>query len=726
MAQQVQSIPNSNFTVSPLTTVAGTIVSRRRVKVSCNQATTYTHLKAGGLSEPIFDIADNECFLDLQKMVFVADMKLTWPTTWPAPSFDGSSQTLFFKVSIGSQQGLKIEELNEYGLMSNHILAYTESALHREHNLLEYTDYIKRSNKAKDGSNFYDSGDGYIATGQFVANKWNRIHIRIHHSSFLNRARFLPLFLFRNGIRFEFIFEDVQKVFTIQHSPSFDSMCKFTNELYYKNSPNKRQFFMLPAGGAVPVVNVASVRGNISYNNRLFVGLGVYYEIKSRLLGFYGVAHKNGAADAFPDWIIPIYIQQEIDGVYKTVFAGTIYVDAAELNKTSVGGGGAGVIDQHIKSVAITDAGVPTVNNLADLTALDGLTYTLDNPAGTFPYAAFPARQAMPNWLVAGKAPTIVQNVHQILYIDFNNKFQQFAGAINLSRHNLHPGLLYTYGADDATINAITYEVKNIEMLLDLVKPAADDFLKFQQAFQSPTGIPYQYKRPIYKTRTIDYTGGSSVTQLPLDISVRSLTSLLITLQDPLSGVPAQDNMSAFIYPHLTSFLRRGLQRAEVVVGGQIYPIYPLLFRKDGDGGLNNWNEAHILEAENVFGVVGNAGFTPSFSRASFDTTRNYKLLSHLGQTDAQFTAIELANAPTSFFNVFDSSSFILAMSLAKDDLQQFATGIDTSQSGQISLNLYWNTLDPFAPLGTRIKVNIFAFCDAVFTLQNDANLVRY
>ena len=427
--------------------------------------------------------------------------------------------------------------------------------------------------------------------------------------------------------------------------------------------------------------------------------------------------------------MVPFTITEHHEGIEKIAYSGAMCIEGEHMLITN------GTVDCTGYAVTIqNDAnGVITVNpgnanNLANASSNDAF-----NANST--YSIFRATCAMPQFATAirginGNQALILEDNTYTLYVDVNNTFTAQAQNVNSDMRyiQVHPGLHHRFGSTAANRAAITYNLKNLELLMDLVKPAADDFMKYQQAFQSPSGIPYSYKRSIYISKTVEYSG-TGLTQIPLDISVRSLTGLLVTLQDPLSGLPGTDSASAYSFPHISSFLRRGLQRAEVVIGGQIYPIYPLLFRKSGDNDANNWNDAHILEAENMFGVIGNAGFTPSFSKAQYDTTRNYGMCMHLGYSNNDAGLLNLVNGNVNASKIptwYDSSKFVLAFSLAKDDLQQFATGLDTSQSGQLSMNLYWNTLDPFSYLATRIRLNIFAFCDAVFTLQNDANLVRY
>jgi hypothetical protein len=62
-----------------------------------------------------------------------------------------------------------------------------------------------------------------------------------------------------------------------------------------------------------------------------------------------------------------------------------------------------------------------------------------------------------------------------------------------------------------------------------------------------------------------------------------------------------------------------------------------------------------------------------------------------------------------------------------------FVTGVDTSQAGSVSLNLFFKKQKDVTNMypgdmggGRDVFVQIFSLADAVFTLQNDANLVRY
>lgn len=76
---------------------------------------------------------------------------------------------------------------------------------------------------------------------------------------------------------------------------------------------------------------------------------------------------------------------------------------------------------------------------------------------------------------------------------------------------------------------------------------------------------------------------------------------------------------------------------------------------------------------------------------------------------------------------MLDASGFILAFSLQKDDMNGFSTGIDSSQSGAVNLNLYFQDSNYDGNyFNENIDCHTFVVADAVFTKQNDADLVRY
>jgi hypothetical protein len=75
-------------------------------------------------------------------------------------------------------------------------------------------------------------------------------------------------------------------------------------------------------------------------------------------------------------------------------------------------------------------------------------------------------------------------------------------------------------------------------------------------------------------------------------------------------------------------------------------------------------------------------------------------------------------NAPSAYK---DTRSFLLCFSTMKSD-GDFASGIDTTAAGSISLNLHFDTHRTSRPRA----IHIWGVADSVFTLQKDASLVRY
>jgi hypothetical protein len=120
--------------------------------------------------------------------------------------------------------------------------------------------------------------------------------------------------------------------------------------------------------------------------------------------------------------------------------------------------------------------------------------------------------------------------------------------------------------------------------------------------------------------------------------------------------------------------------------------------------------------------------------RVHQDKVRNYLAGGYTDLTNANIQSFFTVSADgTTRCKFIDASSFVLGFSVAKSDTMPFTTGIDASQSGSVQLNLYFQgtgaDADPanqFSASGRRFDVHIFARCDAVVTLQESANLVRY
>jgi hypothetical protein len=734
MAQQVNSVPNPNYVVTPLTTVAGSIVSRRRLKVPANLSGTYSHGKSGLNSVITFDIADNECFVDLSKLVFCVDFYTDFPLNAPFPQFDGGVQSLVSRLTIGSSQGLKIEEINNYNVLSNMIQCITETNIHKEHNLSEYSSYSHTSQSVfNDSSTFYDSHGNY-PTNMLRSGFHHRLHIRFHQSSFLNKFKLLPLFLFRNGIRIEIELDDLHKSFVYANSPSLVSMCRwplayklikgFTGEGEAKVASEAASVYLpsfqiIKHDGPLPLDSYfLPVNHRIVCTHSLEVSAQTVQEIYSKV-------HLITAANVSEECttIIPfyIYLQENANSLEELRMSGFFLVHYKGNDITFTVASDANAYVNAYTEIKYDDVSDP---EKAYLNSVIGkfpchLNFDLLQKIGKFRFASLGSMMIGGSLFIDyNNMLSITNNVSRTFIVhgyNFTTKYWHGNSLAKLLDYTILNDLMGTYNTYKG------YTIKNPELILDVIKPSADEFLKYTQAFQSPSGIPYNYKRIIYKSMQIDSPSSNSFLQLPLQLSVRSLTGILFTFQDQIAQFPTSNgNNDFFTYPCLSSFLRCGLVRYEVVVGGQQFPLYPLYIRRTQDGVEKNLvNESFILELENFFGVNGNAGVIPSISRNSICDTRNYGLC----QT-----------TPTGGENVtriMDSSKSIFGLSLSKDDINNFAAGIDSSQSGSIILNLYFDdaTAKEFGYLqftSRPIKLNVFCFADAVFTLQSDANLVRY
>lgn len=851
MAQQVKSVENPNYVVAPLTTTAGTIVSRRRVKVPVNFQGTYGHQRGSYNYIATFDIADNESFVDLTKMTVCMDITPTWVTsdlsgTLPQtqsgihpPLFDQNSQALFWRLMIGTSQGLKIEEIMNYSTWANIVSMHNETALHKEMNLLDYSDYSKLWGKDKGHTPWLDSGLAFSSNGGIRSGETRRLEVRFHHSSLLKSIRFLPLFLFRNGLRFEFEFDDIHRTFCYQMGPNLQVMEKINMFEYYSpNGSTRGAPLWLMANGNLKfdatnsgvlqtsTVSTTLVNSNVYVPNLSFqsapvaaspaltsgyihtlclsqlaagivfdwlpkyspdsavVTTGGTVQVSDQVLDFYcfpfyivenGVivyeaffsftyldyAAISGATSAIPNVIQQLQLALD-PGI--ALVQGSPYTISGGATKWNAGVAGQNTVELYAPCISAYNINLDQfwVNQPGTGAPLLDAEGSLWTPVMMFPVYQYQKRSApyyyKDIWANGVKSTLNLlksTSTNPTLFIDYKNMFisrgnpSTYLGQTDTpvaplyNNKMVHPYIQEEVwpgiGGTNGNVIQWDYQIKNVEMLLDVVKPSSEDFLKFQQDYQSPAGIPYQFKRILYKN-VISQFSPVGLFQIPLNISVRSLSGIVIAMQDQSMlnpGPPSGTDFTKYVCPNISSFMRRGLYRAEVVVGGQTYPVYQLLFQPPG-ATTPEWSMSHILESENFFGV-GADSFNPSFHPQSLNPSRNYMLAGTFGNNNSQIYSAQ-ANASvgtgTGFYSqaktpsLIDASSFVLAFSLQKDDVVNFATGIDSSQSGSITINLYFNVAgaygDPFAWMQRPLVFNIWSICDAVFTLQNDANLIRY
>lgn len=274
------------------------------------------------------------------------------------------------------------------------------------------------------------------------------------------------------------------------------------------------------------------------------------------------------------------------------------------------------------------------------------------------------------------------------------------------------------------------YNVKNLEMKVDMIKPNANVFQDWTTRFQDMSGIPYAFKRTHYNVTTMYGNQQDTVANIQLKLSLRSLCGLVMVLQDAHSSVVnngTDENYTTLHYPSVSTFMRRGVTRAEVIIGGQSYPIYPLKFLPDGTTSIQ-WGMDHILSAENFFDA-SQGSFNGQLTRKDLLPTRNFMGMGNWGYSyDTHTTNAASAHLTRPYaYYYLDSTGFVIAFSFMKDDTNGMFTGIDTTQSAIVQVNLYFDrpTTLITCDMNRNFYVESWAICDSVFTLQSDACLIR-
>lgn len=809
MAQAVAPVPNPDFSVKPLTTVAGSIVSRRQIKVPVNNPNDYGSNKSNKPSVATWDIADNECFVDLYNIVLCADITTAWSDQYLSPLLDAGTSGLIARLSIGTSQGLILETIPNYSLWSSIVQSYTVDAQRKERDLLDGYNTVTTLDKEKGMCSFYDSPGAYMGNVYLDPKNPQRLHIRFHHSSFTSSARYLPLFLLRNGIRIEVEFENVYKAFNYSISPNISSMQKirFTDftprystgtigtcigdpnffvssgNQYLNGSLTAFQESTAQADTVVGTIWQPNMSNKLHATNSgygmrsihtIWFKRSVAYDIFLKLIGNPIIGNTALSATtraAYTQHCVPVYIRERgVLTFYALLTASPIdYSQADFISQADT--------DTYRNSLSRVD------NFTTPTTTQNGTSCTLsrnfDIATKTFDF------QNLAGGTVTGKNLYVPFNLEVpadktpywrsvINQTGFNQQFQymvdrgtelcidwgsKFTCANNTTYGNtvyaanpsikafeflpVHP-MIATSMVPEIATTGWDYTLKNLELQLDLIKPSADVFQQFTTQFGSPSGIPISYKRVLYQQQSINSIAGGQV-QFSLPYSIRSMLGVIIVLTDQCFGHDTTD-MTKTTYPMLSSFQRRGLTRAEFIVGGQTFPVYPMWVRKTSDGSENTLGQ--LIELERCFGVKNTLGFNPNFSEDQLRDTRNYLMCgpfdmnsSSLDDTTAgsyaksyytsisneltsagKYTATTVASTPS----ILDTSKFVLGWSVAKNDINSFTTGIDTTQSGTLNVNLYFDDTDPMAWTQRKTLVHFYVIADATATFQSAANLVRY
>lgn len=759
MSQKVNAVPDGAFSVPPLTTTAGSRVSRRRIKVPANYpGTRYSHNGQSALPSVVtFDIADNESFLDVEKSLIVLDFL---PTIYHyaaaaqdinAVNFDGSSQSLMARVRIGNSQGLIIEELQAYGTWANIMENYSESVNQVEHHLLDST---STQNSYLPYNQNYGSSTVPV---NFQDRKVKRLFLRFKHSSFLKSCKMIPLFLMRNGIRFEIEFEDVMKCFTRHVQPRWKGPVyanRSAHDITLSTGPSNLEivqnfdYFFIQESANRELNLIVKKNGHLAkelnLQRILLDNINMTFPASDVVSSVATVTNlKWTGAHAMP---LKFEYADEL-GTQKVLLQGMFEITGLAVSRVNQSAGVVGdkfATSDNLKLLLLSELTNDAGLNLGQTRdALDEYAFVLRfTPAyegfvNPFLNSVGSVTPFVPYWRslrcyytnevvpTIGFANTGLPNASATV-----NTISGAGAAVGVTKtwneetQHWNQPIYSSYSISKATWN---YSAGNIEMMCDFVKPSSEVFLQFQQSFQSPSGIPYAYKRVLYHTRVISAPDG--LQQISLPVSVRSLRGIVCVISDKLAWSRSTDNSSKS-FNSLSAFMKRGLTRAQLVIGGQNYPSYDLNLTENG--------VEQIPELECLFNVAGLGSFNPSFDKKELLSSRNYAIGAGYGASGvAPFDGVWTPSATVlgqqhTIQEYQDTSKFVLGISTMKKD-GDFVTGVDTSQAGSVSLNLFFKrqrdvaNMQPGDMGGNRdVFIQVWSIADAVFTLQNDANLVRY
>lgn len=787
MAQSITSVDNPNFKMAPLSTIANTIVQRRKIKIPMTNPTTISGVRGGRSAQQsymYFDMADNECFVNLNNLVFVTELTFTGWGELPIPiAFDPSIQSIIASFSIGTSQGLKIEEHSNYSLYASLIETITETPDEKEWSQQHYSVWDKQSAVYRGQNMFTDNTRGVNDDRCIYPGRRYRIHMQICHASLPSKAPFLPLFIFRNGIRFQFNFESVYKAFVADVGLTLSQGIELPMVNFYEGLVGHVSDIQ-SGGTATGFSNTLSIT-DLGFPWRVdranwFILHGTNELNDTVTAPNPALADGGGAVTATNNYRPPVapasappissyatlWITNTHGWLGRIPRAGVnqmVYIPVKFYRQSS---------DQGASFKTLVWSGLAAREHPKYSDAADPFDDSeIYGSTGRVAYNVGATPLGMMMWATPGGSVTFAKNPNIAavnskpfigfhLYGDYENNIAPFqftnidtlslnmvrgqysmelfpqdcftggfslAGSIKptpLMKSTLHPtaGLWYRSIMPNSTPDW-SYVLDKSELIMDLVKPAADDFAKVQAAFTSPSGIPWALDRVLYRKNTINVSGG--VVQVGVNISVRSLRNILICFQDPTFDLETSKS-SRYFTNHLSSFLRSGLSQAEVVVGGQVYPIYPMLLRGQLQG-TDVQNPAHLIELKSMMGNVSKKGMNTAMTLDSQKSdARLYSSWGSFDITEAQLLALTEANDHGSY--IVDASKFILGFSLKKDDIMSFVTGIDTSQSGAVHINLHFNDTSANRkwPEDRRLDCHTYFVCDEIFTAQNDGNLVRY
>lgn len=817
--QTVSSAPNADYVVEGLQTIATSIISRSKTRISVDNPQTYGHSgrTAGGNHRFSITFGNNDAGFNCRNLLLEFDLKCKWfdetlfssgggvlapPDIYPTltPNFDQSAQSLLRAVRLKLPNGTVIEDFSAYNEFSNIINSHLQSAIKKEFDLTALSAFSKDVDKDNGLNPLLDGKwNKTQSTNSLAHNQTKRIVIPFRHLAWLNKERFIPLFLLRNGIQFEVELEDPNLAFvfdSLSHScktpfiPSHEFQHVFgtVGATYLNWTVAPGSIWMngtaLPvaANPAIDTVTTNSWRvppywganypsgtaplaidaqSMLRYKNFLLIRRDFILEHFDRYQRYDATANDENPlsiASRYPlGTVIGIPLLIRRNGVLA--YRGFIAYNPVDMNYQR---------DSPDVNGVFVNFGDVTVNTSVQFFRNTGhstydrdiaevpteaqyfMTFPIYNwdhfeargtPPGTnlIPFQAF---NDLVDWQLFLNSFDIMQCE---LALDWDHMFQfnvdstdalaSTVGATNLK--DPRAAVMSVYQRFNATPFKWSYEMSNISLLVDWIKPSADISGNFIRSFGNSTGIPYLVPRVHRVMRDLPL-GVTGTQQIVLPMSFRSLYLVLLVLKDPYMETYGAGSTIQYL-PALSSFQRRGLSEIKFVLGGTQKPEYTLTM--DKHSGIE-----HIPETGNSFGVSASEGLDPSFKRIALSAIRNYALAGNYDQNastlDRMWTsrttpAADYLGYSTRNYGLeySDASNFVVAVSLARKDAGNFLAGTDTSMSGQLTAYLTFGqddaptakgtAYDPGAGLQRPIRAVFYGFAHGVLTLNNQVIAYR-
>lgn len=686
MSASVKSVPNPFFSVNELASFAGSIVSRRRVKIPCAYPTTYGHNGQSTLPYVArFDLADPENFFDTESLRLSMDFTpvdeqkgtgVTATLIYPvrrdgtddffnddakATEYAATSKPVFASItgadaltysanmarsdyaytSGWQEQWTPVMDGGASALLARVRIGNAQGLLIEEH--VQYNLWSNVASKlspqsAKDGDITNLTADA----SNFVGGKARKLLMELKNISIFKQMRFFPLFLFRSALRVEIEFEQPKMAW-----------------YYPKLKLPDQQLNQLSAS------TIGAINSNIAYaaqSTPLLNGASTQIMKDLGLVSSVIRLHVHGHPLQIP------YFDFACTSLHDNTSSSISWLHLEPL---------------HV----VATAGSTVVG------------------------ARYSTSDFMSTYFQGANASNLVLLKMEYIHYPFKTHV-----VIGNNGTTLYPKFAWDYKLD------------NLEMLVDFVKPSSEIMVSYINQYNSPSGIPYSYLRSFYHSKITDSGSAFSPMQITLPFSVRSLKAILVVISDPLSAYTGNDS-TIYNFPSLSAFQMRGLREAQLVVGAQQFPAYQLRFDQPDSTHVNQ----HLPELE----LISNLLFSSGSHSMKWEGLRKYgEDYSDFGHYDRAITREASLNATLAKYVVGrgagpsdsatspwyrDTRDFVLGFSTQKFD-GDFASGIDTTASGSVTLNLHFDAHRVSRPR----QIHIWGLADAVFTLQKDASLVRY